>query len=182
MLEYRDVLGYEGKYQVDNSGNVYSLSYYGNKDKKHELKQHVTKGYKFVCFHYNKKFKNKYVHRLVWEAFNGPIPDSMQINHLNENKLDNRLENLSIATPKENANYGTRNERFALAQRNRKIDSKPVLQYDKKGNFIKKFSSISEAGRLFKKRASAECCISRCCRGKCKTALGYKWRFKNPDD
>lgn len=178
-MKHADILNYEGKYQADDQGNIYSLSYYGNKDKKHELKQHITKGYACVCFHYNGEFKNKYVHRLIWEAFNGPIPEGMQVNHKNEIKTDNRLCNLEICTSKYNNNYGTKIERQIKSQLNREVDSKPILQYDKKGVFLKEFPSIAEAARICgKNQESAECTISRCCQGKLETSLGYVWKYK----
>lgn len=50
------------------------------------------------------KFKCYYIHRLIWETFNGKIPDGMEIDHINTIKNDNRLENLQLVTPKENMN------------------------------------------------------------------------------
>ena len=63
------------------------------------------------------KRKYYFVHRLVYEAFIGNIPDGLQINHKSEDKLDNRPENLECVTPWENANYGTRNERISKARK-----------------------------------------------------------------
>lgn len=53
------------------------------------------------------------VHRLVYEAFNGVIPEGLQVNHINEIKTDNRIENLNLMTPKENCNHGSRVQRMA---------------------------------------------------------------------
>lgn len=47
------------------------------------------------------------LHRLIWEAFNGPIPEGKEVNHINEVKTDNRVENLNLMTRKENINHGT---------------------------------------------------------------------------
>lgn len=58
-----------------------------------------------------------YIHRLIWEAFNGAIPRRLTINHNNEMKNDNRLSNLCLMTYSQNINFGTRNERAAAAMR-----------------------------------------------------------------
>ena len=65
-----------------------------------------------------------------------------EINHINEDKLDNRVENLEYITHKENCNYGTRNSRMATKL------SKPLIQYDLHGNEIRRFNSASEVQRV----------------------------------
>ena len=57
---------------------------------------------------------------IEYEAFNGPIPEGMQVNHIDENTLNNNLENLNLMTPSENINWGTRNERDRLKKINKK--------------------------------------------------------------
>ena len=110
---------------------------------------------------------------MVWEAFNEPIPEGLQINHLNENKADNRLENLSLCTPKENTNYGT-----CIARRAKKF-SKPVIQLDKNGNFIKEWSSSHEIQRQLGYLASN---IRSCCCNLKPYAYGFIWKHKeNPE-
>lgn len=59
-------------------------------------------GYPEVCLRRDGRAKNRRVHRLVWIAFNGPIPSGLQINHINGAKSDNRIENLELVTPREN--------------------------------------------------------------------------------
>ena len=113
----------------------------------------------------------------------------MQCNHINEKKDDNRLENLNLMTPKENSNWGTRNERISEAKKGMKLSeetknkmknhpnkSKIILQIDLNGNIIADFPSLCEVQRqLGYERAS----VSRCCLGKQKTSYGYKWQYKN---
>ena len=155
---WKPVLGFEGRYEVSNFGNVKSLI--TNK----LLKPTSTRGYLFVNL--GKDHKLKYVHRAVWEAFNGPIPEEMEINHIDENKLNNSLSNLSLVTPRENMNWGSRPEKYA----------KPILQYDKNGNFIKEWRS----GRSIQcELGFAQSNISQCARGEKKAAYGFVWVFKN---
>ena len=98
---WKDVVGYEGLYEVSNLGRVKS------KTRKNTilLKPSETKGYLFVFLCKDKKVKRKSIHRLVANAFienpyNYPI-----INHVNENKADNRVENLEWCSAKYNINY-----------------------------------------------------------------------------
>ena len=107
MIEiWKPVIGYEGLYEVSNLGRVKSLNYLKT-GKEKILKERLHLGYNRVVLYKNGVGKNYGVHRLVWSAFNGPIPKGLVINHLNEIKNDNRLCNLEICTSKENTNYGT---------------------------------------------------------------------------
>lgn len=109
------IKGYDG-YEVSDLGRVRSLNYLGNTGKVKVLKLVDTRnGYLVVNLCKNGKPKKFLVHRLVVEAFIGPIPRGMVVNHLNEIKTDNRLVNLEITTYKKNNNHGTRNERIAEA-------------------------------------------------------------------
>lgn len=141
----------------------------------------------YVCLSKNGKQKFFRVHRLVYEAFYVRIPKGMQVNHINEVKSDNRLENLNLMTPKENCNYGTRTERVAEKRKGMKhteeaknkiseANSKSVLQIDKNTNeVIAEFPSLTEVERQF---GFSDSSISKCCLGKQNTAHGYKWQFK----
>lgn len=110
---WKAVVGYEGLYEVSDFGNVRSLKY----GKVRVLKPGVMKGYYRVHLCKNGKRKSFLVHRLVVIMFIGDIPKGMVVNHINENKFDNRLENLEIVTVKENNNHGTRNERLAKSNK-----------------------------------------------------------------
>ena len=159
---WKPVLGFEGRYEVSNLGNVKSLT--TNKLLKPGSNRASNRGYLFVQL--GKDHKLKYIHRAVWEAFNGPIPEGLQINHLDENKHNNSLSNLSLVTPRENMNWGSRPEKCA----------KTILQYDKNGNFIKEWRSAWSIQReLGFNRGS----ISQCANGKLKSAYGFVWVFKN---
>lgn len=72
------------------------------------------KDYVRVNWQSDGKRKSAYAHRIIWELHHGPIPEGMQIDHINGNGLDNRPENLRLATRTQNmynrkANSGTKN-------------------------------------------------------------------------
>ena len=167
---WKNIPGYEGHYQASNLGRIRSLKC----NNVRILKLGRSRdGYYLVQLCLNNVVKNAIVHRLVWEAFNRPIPEGLQINHLNEIKSDNRLENLSLCTAKENINYGTRTERVT------KKLSKPVIQLDKQGNFIKEWPSSSEIQRQLGFAVSN---IRKCCRNEIHSAYGFIWKQKeNPE-
>ena len=131
MEEWKDIKGYEGLYQVSNEGNVKSVdrivvanSRWGSARemlfKGRMIKQSSTSsGYLKVQLSKNGVVSNKDVHRIVYEAFNGTIPDGMQVNHKDECKTNNKLENLELLTPKENSNYGTGIERMKQSKKKR---------------------------------------------------------------
>jgi len=173
---WQDIEGYEG-YQVSNEGQVRSL------DRIDSLGHHIKgkilkpftnkKGYQRVRLWKDGNVKNFQVHRLVYEAFCGEIPDGMQVNHINEDKSDNRLCNLNLMTPKENTNWGT------CIERSHKAQSKPVAGYDEQGNLVVTFPSIMEAGRNGYNSGT----ISYCCSGKrhYHRHHGLIWRYAKGD-
>lgn len=102
---FKDIPSYEGLYQVSNLGNVKSLNY--NKTKKEKiLKSNKNSlGYKNVGLSKNGKVKSITVHQLVAMAFlnHNPCGFKLVIDHRNDNKLDNRLENLQVVTTRHNS-------------------------------------------------------------------------------
>ena len=169
---WKPVLDYIGLYEVSNLGRVRSLKF----NKFRILKPFKTKkGYLHVDLCEDGKRKEFNIHRLVWETFNGKIPDGMQVNHIDENKLNNRLDNLNLMTPKENTNYGTRNKRASVAMTNGKL-SDPVLQLTLDGELVREWPSMSEADRYGYNHSH----ISSCCNGKRKSHKGFKWMKKLP--
>lgn len=164
---WKPVLDYISLYEVSNFGRVRSLKY----GKVRILKPgKQTNGYLYVNLWKDGKRKHFRVHRLVWEAFNGIIPDGHQINHISENKTDCSLCNLNLMTPKENVNWGTCNQRIAEKQ------SEPVLQLTLTDKLIKEWPSIMEIGRNGFDQGS----VSKCCNGKRKSHKGFKWMKKLP--
>ena len=138
---WKDVIGFEGKYQVSNLGNVRSLNYHGVGYIKNLKKQKGKDGYFYICLSKNGKLKNYAVHRLELEAFVPNKENLPQVNHKNEIKQDNRLENLEWCTRKYNINYGTGHYRSACKLIKKR--AKPVRCIETN----KVFRSINEAAR-----------------------------------
>ena len=171
-----NIEGFEG-YQVSNLGRVKSLG--NNKARKEKiLKPFINKD----CYHQvklckNGKAKTFMVHRLVYEAFCGEIPSGYEVNHINEDKTDNRLCNLNLMTRKDNMAWGTGNERRAKALKNATRTSKPVIGYNKNVDIIVIFPSAREAGR----NGYNQGCVSSCCSGKRPSHRGLIWKYLSSD-
>lgn len=115
---YKDILGYEGLYQVSNYGNV--ISFYGKTPK--ILKPATNHaGYLFVTLVKNKCLKRYRINRLVLMVFN-PVEnmENLQANHKDEVKTNNHLDNLEWMSPLENTRYGTGIKRKAEKLKNNK--------------------------------------------------------------
>ena len=177
---WKDIEGYEGLYQVSNLGRVRScdwiLTHRNGKKYKRDGKLLALKnhnGYLRVGLGGHKLQKWFFVHRLVYETFVGPIPEGMQVNHINEVKTDNRLENLNLMTPKENSHWGTGRDR---SDRHRK---RPVTQILSNGSvFFSYFSAIDAESELGIPNSN----IVKCCKGIRKTAGGYTWKYATRQD
>lgn len=178
--EWKDVAGYEGKYQVSNLGNVkgverYVRHRYGIRVVKEKILSLVKdkNGYLIATLSKNDNEKKCKVHRLVAQAFI-PNPDNLpQVNHKDEDKTNNRVDNLEWCSGDYNSNYGTRNERAAKSKINHPLFSKAVL--------------CVETGVIYPsakeiQRELGYCTVSsicQCCLGKkyYHTAYGYHWKY-----
>ena len=161
------IKGFEGQYQVSDQGRVKSLKF----DKERILKTGITTdGYLIVGLCKNGEHKWYSVHRLVALAFI-PNPDNLpQVNHKDEDKDNNSVQNLEWCDQKYNCNYGTRNQRQA-----EKL-SKPVLQFTKDGEFVKEWKSTKDVQMNLGYFHSN---ISNCCTGKRKSAYNFIWKYKD---
>lgn len=166
---WKPVKGYEGLYEVSNTGKIRRNGYL--------MSQHQCRnGYLRCKLTKNGKPKMKLLHRLVAEAFI-PNPDNLpQVNHVNENKTDNRVENLEWCTCQYNINYGHRKEKVKAKELNG-IRSKQVEQYTIEGELIKVYPSLNEAARQTGLKLSN---LNSCCLNKphYKTCGGYIWKYK----
>jgi len=172
---WKDVKNYEGIYQISNLGNVRSLERLDNKNRRTHAKDITSKksknNYKFVTLYKNGKSKMYLIHRLVAEAFI-PNPNNLpQVNHIDENITNNKVDNLEWCTPKYNSNYGTRNKRLSELKDKYK---KKVIRYNEDKTDVKIYSSVTEASKEHYNNTSH---IIACCKGKEKKAYGYYWEY-----
>lgn len=171
---WKDVKNYEGLYLVSNLGRIKSVR--NNKILSPFIN---TRGRYQIRFKVNGKITRPFVHRLVAEAFIPNPHNYPEINHKDENKLNNEVSNLEWCTTKYNANYGTRNKRISETnrkngtyERQSKERAYIIDQYDLDGIFIKRWDSATEINR---QTGYLKSNILRCCHGKTRTAYGYKW-------
>ena len=112
MEEWKNIVGYEGKYQISSLGRVKSLNY-RNTGKEKILKQNINKGYKEISLFDGKTKKIYLVHRLVALHYISNPNNYPCVNHKDEDKTNNTVSNLEYCTYKYNNNYGTRNCRIS---------------------------------------------------------------------
>lgn len=179
---WKDIKGYKGLYQVSNLGRIKSLpkpmtNGKGNYYRKERILKPIIQntGYLTVTLYKNKKDDIYYIHRLVAETFL-KNPDNLPvINHKDENKTNNCVDNLEWCTDEYNLNYGTRNKSISKAMINNPLQSKCVLCIET--GII--YPSMQEVERLLKIHNSHIC---DCCKGRRKTAGGYHWEYVEEGD
>lgn len=174
---WKDAPGYEGLYQVSTKGNVASLNYNHTGRRALRVPRVGKGGYLYVVLHKNGTSKTMKIHRLVAITFI-PNPSNLpQINHRDENKLNNNVENLEWCDSSYNNKYGNRPRKVLDAyKRNGSIKAeRPVVKLDKSGIIIAEFISISEAARQSGVRRES---IRDCVLGRQHTCVGYFWKYK----
>ena len=160
-------------YQVSNWGRIMSLNY--RNTGKAELMNPGTNtdGYFKVNLRKNGKRKMCYVHRLVAQTFLPNPENKPEVNHIDEDKTNNKVDNLEWKWHKDNINHGTHNERSAKARTNGKL-SKRVLQLSLSGELIREWESTQECGR----NGFCQGAVSECCQGKRKSHKGFRFMYK----
>ena len=163
MEEFRIINGYDGEYLVSNKGNIVSVK---NKKKKELKKTRDTYGYEKVRLYKNGIGKTVSVHILVAEAFISNPNMKDVVNHKDENRSNNDVENLEWCDKRYNLLYGTSGENLGKGNIR-------VKQIDNSGNTIKIWESLREA----KKHNFYEYGIKRCCNKIIDNYKGFKWEY-----
>ena len=199
---FKDIIGFEGLYQISNLGNVKSLPkkiVYGRKySKTIYLPEKILKpkydkdGYLRIGLRKNKKTKTLFLHRLIAQAFIPNPQNKKQINHINGIKDDNRIENLEWYSPSENIkhsyyvlgnDYSKNFKKYKSRENPRNI---PILMLDKNKKIIKEFYNSIEASTYLKEKINIkskrpQSFIRRCCKTG-KKGYGYYWKNKESEE
>ena len=191
MEVWKDIPGYEGLYQVSDMGRIKRIAGYKKRNKwgsytilpeKYMKSSFDKDGYLRIGLAKDRERKTYHVHRLVALAFL-PNPNNYpQINHKDENKQNNAVDNLEWCTCSYNINYGTRNDKIASKYNKKKRTgadpnskfARKVAQYDLAGNLIRVWASISLVEQELGANHSS---IIQNCQGKRKMVYGYKWAY-----
>ena len=159
--EWKTVFEYE-RYEVNNLGQI------RHKERQQVLKPRANKsGCEYVNFNIDGHRSNFAIHRIVANAFIPNPKYKPEINHKDGNKSNNKIFNLEWVDSSENKIHSYKSG-------DRKKQTKKVEQYSKDGNFIREWSSVSEAAVYMGCVVGA---ISNCCLGRTKTSMGYIWKF-----
>lgn len=150
---WKDIEGYEGLYQVSNFGRVKSLDRYVLRNentlfvKVIVLSQLNIRGYLAVRLCNSGKYKNYFVHRLVANAFIHNDNNYSEINHIDENKHNNHVDNLEWCDRKYNVNYGSRADKFSNSMKG-KLAGKNNPRYGKIGTMNGKHLTTEQKNKI----------------------------------
>ena len=173
---YKDIPGYEGKYQVSNLGNIRSLNYQNTKKSKVLCPINHHGGYQIIHLGSN---KIKMVHTLVAEVFIENPERKKFVNHIDGNKHNNKVSNLEWVTSNENVNHaistGLRDPHKNNHPKGKNVvNSRSVLQFAKDGHFIRKWDCMSDAARFI---GCSPCMLVNNASGRTKSAHGFVWKY-----
>ena len=163
---WKDVIGYEGLYQVSNIGNVRSMNYRGTGIVKNLVPKKNNCGRLWVDL----KGKSFLIHRLVAYAFIPNEHNYPEINHKDENPQNNCVENLEWCTGEYNKmSYSNKNVRRGAWK-----NTTPVLQIDSSGDLVRRWK---DSRTIALSTGMSQWSITQCCNGKRKTAYGFRWQY-----
>ena len=187
MEKWEDIDGYIGLYQVSNLGNIKSVERFRTNGKSGYIQQSKIlktgnrNGYLFVNLCKDGVVKSFKVHRLVAEHFIPKPENKPEIDHINTDKTDNRVENLRWVTHKENMNNPKSKNKQSISMQGKpslkgkeKQQSKPILQYTKDGVLIKKWDCVMDVEREIGLKHQNICHNAL---GKSSNCGGFVWRY-----
>lgn len=183
MEQWRHIPGYNGKYEVSTLGRVrsFALSSRASVEYPYILKPKMSEhGYCSVCLYKNGKREYHMIHRLVATAFIPNVSKNPEVNHKDGDKSNNEVSNLEWVTSSENMKHSFAAGLHVPSEHQKQVVSKicaqPVIATDRNGENEKRYESATVASRETGVDTSH---IIKCCKGKAKTAGGYKWRYDN---
>lgn len=174
---WKDIIGFEGRYRVSNYGNVYSIK------RNILMKFHKDKdGYPRLTLTDNIKDKYTSPYRLVAEAFIPNPENKPQVNHIDFDIYNNRVENLEWCTAKENVNHSIHRNVDSCKRRLKEIlergnTKRPIIQLTLNGEYMKLYESISDAARAVGAKSIAQIRAAATGYNNAKSASGFKWTF-----
>lgn len=161
-IQWKTVQEYEN-YEVNQLGEI------RHKSRRRVLKPRVSpNGYLYVNFNIAGRRTNFAVHRIVLNAFTPHEDKSLEVNHKNYDRTDNRLENLEWVSSSENKKHANKKVQ------NRHSRGKEIHQYSKTGEYIKTFPSVTDAAKSIGLGVAA---LSNCALGRTKSSGGFVWKF-----
>lgn len=145
---WKPVLGYENYYEVSNLGRIRRSAYNNpHHNSNGLLKPSIRRGYYHVVLCVNGVHKSFNIHRLVASSFI-PNPSSLPyVNHKDENKLNNSIENLEWCSARYNTNYGSNLERRGKTRRENHCGGRAIVVTDTHGNLIKRFETVTKCSK-----------------------------------
>lgn len=169
---WKEIKGFEGLYQISNLGRIKGLPRLVVRNGKgsYVLKERILKhsldkdGYHKIGLTKDGNCKQFFVHRLVYAAFVGDIPEGFEINHRDECKDNNTISNLDLMSHSENCNWGSRNERSGRKHRKKIIMDEDI-----------EFCSLHEAAKYL------GCSVGNipiCCKNPTHTIYGHHFKYK----
>lgn len=173
---FKDIPGYEGKYQISNYGNVLSLNY--NHTGKPKVLTPINHHGGYQIIHLGKS-KIRMIHTLVAEVFIPNPHEKKFVNHIDGNKKNNNVKNLEWVTFQENISHAIKTGLRDPHKNNHPkgkhvINSRHILQYSKSGKLIKEWECISDAARYI---GCNPCMITNNASGRTQSAHGYIWKY-----
>lgn len=177
---WKDVIGYEGFYEVSNLGNIRSVT----RIKKGKTLKPLKRSHGYLAIQLwgkggnSRGFKTFSIHRLVAEAFIPNPNNYLEVNHIDEDKTNNKVENLEWCDRVYNCRIGTRGQRISKANVDNPKKCRKIAQYTKEGVYINTYSSLKEANE---KTGVPKSNICKNAKGNewYSHAGGYVWKYIN---